>query len=104
MNTFRDPLSWAFAFLVLSFVTLQVAVPIKVRGGFRLAALLPITIMVVGAFVILRQSHWATNGFEGLPLFLFLIVSAVVADIVLVCIWFAFRFFKAEEAKHIPSA
>jgi hypothetical protein len=104
MGTFRDPLTWAFAFLALSFVTLQVAVPFKVRGGFRVASLLPVTIIVVGAFAILRSSHWATNGWEGLPLFLFLVVSAVVADIVLVCIWFAFRFFKAEEGKHAPSA
>jgi hypothetical protein len=104
METVRDPLAWVLAFLALSFVTLQVAVPFKVRGWFRIASFVPIAFLVAGASFLTWVFRNAEGGWAMFPTFLFLVVAIAVANIALAGIWAIFHFDKQRQSTPKPSA
>jgi hypothetical protein len=104
METVRDPLAWVFAFLALSFVTLQIFVPLRVRGAFRVASFVPLAIMIAGVSFLTFAFRKAEGGWAMFPTFLFLVVATVAANIVLALIWVIFRFNKPKQTDHGSSA
>ena len=94
MHDFWDQASFflfSFGLPLTIYVVLQIVVPIKLRGRYRMIALSPLAVIFVAVGLLQFLFRRGEGGWAGFPSFLFLLVVSVFADIFLVLYWLAVR-------------